>query len=44
MLMLKKVISSHTRMPFSTMSAISFLSSSHATNVFLNSSGPGMED
>ena len=40
MLRLKKVISSQTRMPFSTMSAMSFFSSSHATKDFLNSSGP----
>ena len=40
MLRLKKVISSHTRMPFSTISAMSFFSSSHATKDFLNSSGP----
>ena len=40
MLRLKKVISSQTRMPFSTMSAMSFFSSSHATKDFLKSSGP----
>ena len=40
MLRLKKVISSQTRIPFSTMSAMSFFSSSHATKDFLNSSGP----
>lgn len=40
MVRLKKVISSHTLIPFSTMIAISFLSSNQDTKDFLNSSGP----
>ena len=43
MLRLKKVISSQTLIPFSTMSAMSFFSSSQATKDFLNSSGPDKE-